>query len=293
MDRVLITGGSGYVGARVVAHLARRGEPLRLLVHEGPVAAPGAEVVRGDVRYPRPEWFEGVRAVIHLAACTRSRRPRRYFEHNALATARLVDAVRTFEKPPLVVFASSIAATGPGRSHAGGRADGRPRSEPVTSYGLSKLLAERALETLPRWVALRLPMVYGTGDRSLTLLRRLVRLGVAPTSAHRFSGICVDDVALLIAGLLDRAEPPNAVCTVSDGESYSFEALADHLARVAPLLRVPVGLPGLAILAGWALGNPDLAAYVTQDWLQPMSDVLDYRPRFHLYELLGAVRATR
>ena len=76
--RVLVTGGAGYVGARVCDRLLQGGVSVRLLdslLHgQEDVAASleraGADVLRGDLRdeRARDDALDGVDAVVHLAA---------------------------------------------------------------------------------------------------------------------------------------------------------------------------------------------------------------------------------
>jgi nucleoside-diphosphate-sugar epimerase len=77
-DRVLITGGSGYIGAVLAGELLAAGFEVRVLdalLHgQEAIAAEqrgnGVEVIRGDVRDPavRAKGLAGAMAVVHLAA---------------------------------------------------------------------------------------------------------------------------------------------------------------------------------------------------------------------------------
>ena len=78
-DTTLVTGGSGYIGAPLVAALCAAGHVVRVLdslvhgQHESVAAAQeraGVEVLRADVRdgEARREALAGVRTVVHLAA---------------------------------------------------------------------------------------------------------------------------------------------------------------------------------------------------------------------------------
>lgn len=71
---VLVVGGTGALGAKVVASLVARGKPVRALVRPGTdaraIAGPGVTVVRGDMLDPASlePAFDGVDAVITCAA---------------------------------------------------------------------------------------------------------------------------------------------------------------------------------------------------------------------------------
>src|SRR3712207_6836438 len=77
-DPVLVTGGSGYIGAALVEELQSAGRDVRVLdvlLHgQEDIAAAqerqGVEVVRGDIRDAdaRRRALEGAAAVVHLAA---------------------------------------------------------------------------------------------------------------------------------------------------------------------------------------------------------------------------------
>lgn len=48
----------------------RRGLKVRALVHRTPIDHGDVEIVKGDLLDFRPEWLEGINAVIHLASLT-------------------------------------------------------------------------------------------------------------------------------------------------------------------------------------------------------------------------------
>ena len=130
-DGVLVTGGAGFIGQRLVRRLLEEGRSVTVLdaliesVH-GPRAAPppdleGAHLVRGDVRDP-DAWavaLEGAALVYHLAAETGTGesmyRARHYVDVNVGGAALLCDLLGALPDPPArVVLASSRAVYGEG-----------------------------------------------------------------------------------------------------------------------------------------------------------------------------------
>lgn len=132
--RVLVTGGAGFIGQRLVRRLLDDGAQVAVLdalvpsVHGEGTAAPqlgDARIVVGDVRDPAA-WEAaargGVDAVVHLAAETGTGesmyRARRYVDVNVGGTALLCDLITRGEiAPERVVLASSRAVYGEGPYH--------------------------------------------------------------------------------------------------------------------------------------------------------------------------------
>ena len=78
--------------------------------------------------------------VIHLAGVTKARRAPEYYIGNGRATAKLVEACA---EVPRFVHVSSLAAVGPNPDGVALDEDAPPA--PLTSYGKSKLEAERVV----------------------------------------------------------------------------------------------------------------------------------------------------
>ncbi|GAA1960521.1 NAD-dependent epimerase/dehydratase family protein [Microbacterium aquimaris] len=130
--RLLVTGGAGFIGSRVVEAALRDGAEVRVLdsfrddVHgAAPTLPDGAEVIRGDVRDPQTldRALERVDAVSHQAAKVGlgvdfADAPD-YVGSNVLATAELLAAMRRADVRRLVL-ASSMVVYGEGVYTVGG-----------------------------------------------------------------------------------------------------------------------------------------------------------------------------
>ena len=120
--RILITGGAGFIGTRIVEAARARGDD----VHGGtPVLHPDVEVIRGDVRDAEvlDRALRGVDAVSHQAAKVGlgvdfADAPD-YVSSNVLATAELLAAMRRARVGRLVL-ASSMVVYGEGRYTSSG-----------------------------------------------------------------------------------------------------------------------------------------------------------------------------
>ena len=162
-ERVLVTGGAGYIGGVVVAQLLQRAYDVVVLddLSNGCRGAvpEGARLAVGDVgdraaldRLFREYSFD---AVMHFAAFIEAgesmKFPAKYFRNNTANTLTLLDAVTT-HKVPRFVFSSTAALYGtPERTPI----EETDTLRPTNTYGETKLLVERMLEWFNRIHGLR------------------------------------------------------------------------------------------------------------------------------------------
>ncbi|MER5962045.1 UDP-glucose 4-epimerase GalE [Streptomyces sp. NPDC002057] len=148
-QRYLVTGGAGYVGSVVAAHLLERGHRVTVLddLSTGFAEAvpEGAEFVQGRIQ-DAGKWLDGsYDGVLHFAAFSQVGEsvvhPEKYWENNVGGTVALLDAMRSAGVRRLVF--SSTAAT-----------YGEPATVPITEtaptaptspYGASKLAVDHMI----------------------------------------------------------------------------------------------------------------------------------------------------
>jgi nucleoside-diphosphate-sugar epimerase len=270
--RILVTGGTGFIGRHLLPALAADGHALRLL-HRSPAQAttlaPFGEPVQGDLADgPRlAEAVRGMEAVVHAAGTIRGNTEHAFMEGNAAAAERLARACREAASVRRVVHLSSLSALGPA-------AGDRPPDEatpptPVSPYGRSKLAAERALDGgLPGVpvLHLRLTAVYGPGDRETLALFRMASRGAffVPAGRHRIQMLYVEDAVEAVRAAL-AGGPPGVYC-IAHPRVLSFADLALALGQVAGRRTVVAPIPdplirllGAANLAfGRLVGRPTM-----------------------------------
>ena len=185
--RVLVTGGSGFIGRHAVAELARAGASVRV-VDLKPHPDPAVETVVGDLGDAEvldAAFDGGIDSVVHLAAVTSVLRsvenPGGTFDTNVAGTHAVLEAARAAGVSSLA-FASTNAVTGPMEAPA---IVETAVLRPMTPYGATKAAGEMLMSAYTavygvRCVCLRLTNVYGPGmqakDSIVARLMRAIRL---------------------------------------------------------------------------------------------------------------------
>ncbi len=148
--RVLVTGGSGYVGSSTVRDLAAAGHDVVIYDNLSTGCrrlSDGFELVEGDIadRDKLRRYLTGADAVMHFAASAYVGEsvvnPRKYFKNNVESALALIDAV-VASPVRLFVFSSSCAVYG--MPYELPINETHPK-EPINPYGATKLFFERVL----------------------------------------------------------------------------------------------------------------------------------------------------
>lgn len=237
---ILVTGGTGLVGPRLLQRLTAAGEKCRALVRPGKDVPDGVERVEGDILDPAslPAAVDGVTAVIHLAAVFRTRDDDLIWRVNRDGTRNLIAAVRQHAPQARFLLASTSNVY-----DADGARPGR-EDDPVApehAYPASKIEAERMLRATDlTWAVLRLPFIYGDRDGHLEELPALAA-GMGWHPASRLSVVHHADVAtaftLALTGAFDHRtvniadESPLSIYEMSQIVGYSYAPSAEPLGR--------------------------------------------------------------
>jgi len=294
--QVLVTGGTGFVGRRVVSVLVAAGHSVRLAcrARRGDAGVPAIEVGEISLETDWTRALQGVDAVVHLAARAHVMRDsavgaEQFKQVNSAGTLSLARAaveagVRRF------VFMSTIKVNGEFTTGRPFQADDPPNaSDP---YARSKLDAEEGLRALSRieTVIIRPPLVYGAGVKgNLARLCQLAKLGVpVPFGAidNRRDLIGVSNLAGLVERCVWHPRAAGGVFLASDAQPVStphlYTLIASAHGRSPRMLRVPVELlRALATPLGFGSELDRLTQSLELD-IRKSRDELDWQPTVSL-----------
>ena len=256
--RVLLTGGTGFIGYYLAHALAAAGRSFTALVRPTSTTATLRELhewctlVEGDLTDPESlfDALEGVDTVVHAAACVsyRSEDEDLMLRVNAEGTANLVNMMLEAGTRRLV-YLSSVAAL---NRVDGGQVirltDRWPLEEPNTPYARSKFAAEREVwrgQAEGLSVAAVYPaIVLGAGDwrgsNTPSLWQRAAGgLRVYPEGEAGF--VDVRDVAAAVFALLDRDQDRDRFLLAAENLSWQWvlTAIAGSIGAASPTYGMP------------------------------------------------------
>ncbi|PIE82814.1 MAG: epimerase [Candidatus Contendobacter odensis] len=307
---VLVTGGNGFIGQRLVAALQMKQARVRALLRPGrivPVEWQDIEIVHGDVTdvASLAEVCTGINTVFHVAgfahadAADTPEFAERHWAVNAQGSFNVLDAAVAAGVERLV-FLSSAKAVGESDSYC---VDERWTVLPETPYGRAKRAAEAQVLATGRTtgmhvVNLRPALVYGAGMKAnLARLIAAVHRGwllPLPETGNCRSLVHIDDIVQAL--LLAAANPVAAGQTyfVTDGQTYSgcklYSIICQASGRPVPRWAVPASvLRGAAKLIDalrFLIGYRDQKAHLVLNKLlgwacycsTRISDELGYQP---------------
>jgi nucleoside-diphosphate-sugar epimerase len=261
--KVLVTGGSGFLGSHVAEQLSLAGHQVRALVRKSSnrkflQTLANVELVEGSVedRASVDRAMKDVDAVVHAAGLVKAKDEAAFFECNTQGTVNLLEAAIA-HAPKLVRFVhvSSLEACGPSFDRKPVPLD---QEKPVTAYGRSKLAAEKEVlarkDKLPV-VILRPALIYGPREAEVLEAFKAVKKRQYPVIGDGSMIACYTygpDCARACILAIDAKIPSGNVYFVDDGAeplsmTRSMGELIPEALGVKPLLKFGVPFPVLTL----------------------------------------------
>ena len=241
---VLVAGGTGFIGSRVVDELlAKGGHQVKALTRAPSRARPkqGVEYVRGDVSDAASleAATRGIDVVVHAVQFPNHpvENPRKgwtYEQVDGEGTARMVAAAAKNGVTRFVYL--SGAGVRPGRTEPWFRAKARAE-QAITSSGLE-------------YVILRPSWIYGPDDRSMNKFVAFVKyLPVVPvigSGQERVQALAVEDVGKVAAAAVDEPAATNRAFELGSLPPLSMDEIIHTIMRIIgkqkPLIHQPAWL---------------------------------------------------
>ena len=232
--RVLVTGGTGFIGSRIVGALAARGKPVRCLVRGGESPRDGVEAAKGDMTDADSlrRAAEGCDVVVHLVA-GKLGLPAEFQNRMAQATKNLIGAAKDAGVQRFVLM-SSLGTD--------------ERTAGLTAYSRAKWEAQQALQASGlEWTVFKPSFVFGPDGGMLPDFKKLGRMPVIVVPGNgkrRLQPIWVDDVAAYYATSVDLPAAANRVFELGGPDAVTWNEfwrrMQSALGVKRPVMHVPM-----------------------------------------------------
>ncbi len=265
MQKVLITGASGFIGSFLVEEALRQGFD----VYAGVRQTSSREYLRDErVKFFELDLFSepslqkqfsgfikesgGFDYVIHNAGITYAKTVDDFIKVNYDCTRNLTSALQASAMPlKKFVLISSLAVFGPGDGSTYRPIEISDIRQPISAYAKSKLMAEQHVKSLPAfpYLILNPTAVYGPRDKDFLELVKMISSGLEfyiGYNRQMISLVYVKDLARVVV-LAMKSPKISHSYLISDGAEYDKEYLSDVLKKILNKRTVQLRMPAVPL----------------------------------------------
>ena len=237
--QILVTGGTGVIGASTVAALLERGHRVLLLFRHAErdalVWPKGVTAIEGDVADAASVFgtAEGCDVVVHLVAVVDEAPPDVTFQRVNVDGTRNIVAEAERAGVRRIVYVSSLGC-----------------ERGTSPYHQSKVAGEEIVRGFSReWIVVRPGAVYGPGDEHLSVLLRMVRtlpaVPIIGDGNQSIQPLWHEDAAAAIAIAVERDDLNGGVYDLAGDEITSQRDLVDRFRRLTNRTSLDIPVPQL------------------------------------------------
>lgn len=229
MDKILVTGASGFIGSSLVDRFLEEGYNVFAGIREKSSREylQDSRINFIDLPYNHPKQLydilkeENFSTIFHLAGITKAQKYSDFETVNFSNTKTLVDSIKGLDTK--LIFFSSFAACGEGENINFSPKKICDPNTPNTGYGRSKLMAEEYIrENIQDYIILRPTGVYGPRETDYLVYFKTINNHLEPYLGYvpqRLTFVYIDDL-LDLCLLAMKSEIRGKTYFVSDGNLY-------------------------------------------------------------------------
>ena len=264
--KAFVTGATGFVGSHLVDKLLEKGYEVKCLTRKSSnlrwLKGLNVEILNGSLydEETLKKAVEDVDYVFHVAGAVMSKTREGFFTSNQVATKNLAEAcIKYNKKLKRFVYLSSGTACGPSY-------DGKPITEtadckPITTYGESKIAAEKELlqrsEELPITI-IRPPAIYGPRDEAIYQYFVAVSKGLISLIGFSDKYVSLIHVQDLVNGIVLAAESDKTlgeIYNISSEKYYSWKEIGAVCKKVIGRKTFTIKLPHAVVYIAGAFSQ--------------------------------------
>lgn len=246
-QRILVTGGAGFIGSQFVTQLNQAGSDVHVIdnyftgeeellpdtVTQEPVDIRDAEAVKDAVTSYAPTVIVHLAAIHHIPYCNAN--PEETFNVNVVGTRNVLSAAREVEDVSAALYASSAAVYPPDTDAL----SEETTPDPIDIYGRTKLIGEDLVrefsvtEDVPA-VSARLFNVYGPNETNLHLIPAILDQIESGNSVIELGNlhpkrdfVSVFDVSRAFTSILNSLDNGYRVYNVGTGTAHSVREVVE------------------------------------------------------------------
>ena len=258
MKTALVTGSNGFIGSHLVESLLKKNYNIKCLVRKSSdlkwLKDKNIQLVYGDMfsKDVLSTELKNVDYVYHVAGVTFAKKKSDFYRGNAEAVKSLL-GICLETKPDLIKFVhvSSQACVGPSF-------DGKPIDEtrdyyPLTTYGRSKMEAEKLVMSYfdkMKCTIVRPPAVYGPRDYAIFEYFKSMNRGMQPLIGFDNKLVSLIHVKDLVNGFIIAGESDKSTSNIyfiSSEKFYNWRDVGEMTGRLLGRKTLRVVIPHFAV----------------------------------------------